>query len=98
MRVGDKRNPLKLIRDKEQEHRSFELFNELKAAEPEDITEVSNLRIFKAFRLVRDWSQRSQKPATVELSRHFLQAMGRSPAPSAVEHARGRCPDGDTQS
>jgi hypothetical protein len=73
VRVGTKRKQVKLVKGRDQERRAYELFNELKAKEPDEIVEASNLTVFEAVKLFRDWSHKAQKPATSELARHFLQ-------------------------
>lgn len=73
VRVGTRRKQVKLVKGKGEEKRAYELFNQMKEKEPDEIVEASSLTVFEAFRLFRDWSGKAQKPATAELARHFLQ-------------------------
>jgi integrase len=74
VRLGDKRKQVKLVKGRDQERHAYELFNELKAKEPDEIVEASGQTVFEAVKLFRDWSLKAQKPATSELARHFLQS------------------------
>ncbi len=74
VRVGAARKQFKLVRGRDNEKRAYELFNELKAKEPEDVADMANLTVFDAFRLFIDWSRKTHKPASAELARHFLQS------------------------
>jgi integrase len=74
VRVGGRRKQLKLVKGREHEARAYELFNELKAKEPEQIVETAALTVFEVCKLFRQWSAKAQKPATAELARHFLQS------------------------
>jgi integrase len=74
VRVGAARKQIKLVRGHDNEKRAYELFNELKAKEPEDVADMANLTVFDAFRLFIDWSRKTQEPASAELARHFLQS------------------------
>jgi integrase len=74
VRVGARRKQVKLVKGRDNEQRAYELFNEMKAKEPEEVVEMASLRVFDAFKLFTDWSRKAQEPATTELARHFLQS------------------------
>ncbi len=98
VRAGPRRSgkgkQVKLVNGRDNEKRAYELFNELKAKEPEDVADMANLTVFDAFSLFIDWSRKTQKPATAELARHFLQSFIDHPIPGeALRQAAGYLPE-----
>ena len=75
VRVGTARKQVKLVKGRENERQAYELFNEMKEKEPDEVVEMTSLRVYDAFKMFMDWSRKDQAEATAEMARHFLQSL-----------------------